>query len=207
MKKIKMLFMLVMVLLLAACGTEKEVDLRTGTFEQISYEETNEITNYLKIEMKNNNLILLELYPDLAPITVANFQALVVESFFDGTKFHRVVKGFMIQAGISPKDEIAETIKGEFLNNGIENTLLHERGVISMARTSASMDSASSQFFIMHQKSTSLDGDYAAFGKVIAGMDTVDKIANTVVDEPKSMAPKPIVDQVIRSIRFINIED
>jgi len=99
----------------------------------------------------------------------------------------------------------ADLIKGEFSENGIENSISHLRGVISMARAQE-MDSANSQFFIMHQDETGLDGKYAAFGKVIAGMKTVDEIANTEVDNPRAMAPRPIVDQVVRSIRFIEIE-
>jgi len=206
MKKIKIIILLFLILLVSACGEKEVIDLSKGTIDTITYQETEEITNYVKIEMDFDEAILLELYPDKAPITVENFQNLVKEKFFDGSIFHRVVKDFMIQGGISAKGEVADSIKGEFKNNnGFNNPVSHERGVISMARTSDNMNSASSQFFIMHQDNLGLDGDYAAFGRVIAGLSTVDKIANTAVDNPYSMAPKPIKDQVIRSIRFISL--
>ena len=128
------------------------------------------------VEMENGKKIKIELYPDVAPITVANFEKLVKEGFYDGLIFHRVIEGFMIQGGCpqgtgmgGPKDRI----KGEFLMNGVPNPLKHTRGVISMAR-SQHPDSASSQFFICYGDCTFLDGQYAAFGKVIEGMETVD---------------------------------
>ncbi len=124
--------------------------------------------------------IVLELYGNLAPITVKNFTKLTSEGFYNGLTFHRIIEGFMIQGG-DPKGDgsgnSGERIKGEFNSNGVQNDLLHERGVISMARGSYSMNSASCQFFIVHQTSPHLDGDYAAFGRVIDGMDTVDAIA------------------------------
>lgn len=134
------------------------------------------------IEMENGGIIKVELYPDYAPNTVNNFISLINESFYDGIIFHRVIQGFMIQGG----DPLGNgtggpgyCIKGEFSHNGFDqNTLKHERGVISMAR-SMMKDSAGSQFFIMHEDSPHLDGEYAAFGKVIDGMDVVDKIAET----------------------------
>jgi len=170
-----------------------------------NFDETDEITNYIKIEMDNDDVIIIELYPECAPITVENFQNLVSREFFDGTNFHRVVAGFMIQGGSSATGDAANTIIGEFANNGIDNPILHERGVISMART-PDMNSASSQFFIMHAANVGLDEDYAAFGRVIFGMDTVDRIATTPVDDPASMSPSPITPQVVRSIRFVTIE-
>ncbi len=136
------------------------------------------------IEMENGGKIRVELYPDTAPITVANFEKLVKEGFYDGLIFHRVISGFMIQGGCpdgtgmgGPKDRI----KGEFRANGVPNDLKHTRGVLSMAR-SMDPNSAGSQFFIMHADAPHLDGQYAAFGKVVEGMDIVDAIAATPVD-------------------------
>lgn len=136
------------------------------------------------IELENSKEIKLELYPDKAPITVANFLKLVGEGFYDGLIFHRVIRGFMIQGG-DPEGTgtggSGEKIKGEFLLNGVPNDLRHERGVISMAR-SRHPDSASSQFFIVHEDAPHLDGQYAAFGRVVDGMDAVDEIAETETD-------------------------
>lgn len=134
------------------------------------------------IEIENYGTIKLELYPDIAPITVENFVNLVEEGFYDGLTFHRIIEGFMIQGGDPLGNGTGgsdETITGEFSSNGIENELSHTRGVISMARSSA-MDSASSQFFIMHADATYLDGSYAAFGMVTDGMDVVDAIAEGI---------------------------
>lgn len=125
----------------------------------------------------------LELDADIAPITVTNFVNLVKKGFYNGLTFHRVMSGFMIQGGAPNGDGTGgseETIKGEFKSNGVENTMSHKRGVISMARTQNDPDSASSQFFIVQADSDFLDGDYAAFGKVTAGMDIVDKICQSV---------------------------
>ena len=125
----------------------------------------------------------LELDADVAPITVTNFVNLAKKGFYNGLTFHRIMSGFMIQGGYPNGDGTGgseETIKGEFKSNGIENTMSHKRGVISMARTQNDPDSASSQFFIVQADSDFLDGDYAAFGKVTAGMDIVDKICQSV---------------------------
>lgn len=141
------------------------------------------------ILMESGNKIKLELYPEIAPITVENFVSLVKKGFYDGLIFHRVIKGFMIQGGDPNGDGTGGPgyeIKGEFAANGFENNLEHARGVISMARTS-DPDSAGSQFFIMHQDAPHLDGQYASFGKVIEGMDEVDRIAGvrtTMYDKP-----------------------
>ena len=136
------------------------------------------------IEMENGKEIKLELYPEKAPITVENFLKLVGEGFYDGLIFHRVIKGFMIQGG-DPEGTgsggAKEKIKGEFRSNGVPNDLRHARGVISMAR-SKMPDSASSQFFIVHEDAPHLDGQYAAFGKVVEGMETVDEIAQVKTD-------------------------
>ena len=134
------------------------------------------------IEMEGGGVIKAELYP--APNTVNNFVSLVKKGFYDGIIFHRVIKGFMIQGGDPRGIGVGGpgyTIKGEFTANNFPNPLKHERGVLSMARTN-DPDSAGSQFFIMHQDSPHLDGQYAAFGKVIEGMDVVDKIAETKTD-------------------------
>ena len=144
---------------------------------------------------------MVELYPEVAPITVANFKKLVSEKFYDGLIFHRVIEGFMIQGGgitENYQQKEAASIKGEFASNGIPNSLNHTRGVISMARTDV-MDSATSQFFIMHQTSPHLDGKYAAFGMVIEGIEVVDKIAAVSTD----IYDMPYENVVINSIRFI----
>lgn len=134
------------------------------------------------IKVKDYGNISLELDANVAPITVTNFVKLANEKFYDGLTFHRIIEGFMIQGGDPLGDGTGgseENIKGEFKSNGVENTISHKRGVISMARSSLP-DSASSQFFIVHEDSLHLDGDYAAFGHVTDGMDVVDKIATTV---------------------------
>ena len=135
-------------------------------------------------EMENGDIIKAELYPEIAPNTVNNFVSLVKKGFYDGVIFHRVISGFMIQGG-DPKGTgtggPGYSIKGEFTANGFKNDLKHARGVLSMARTMAP-NSAGSQFFIMHEDSPHLDGQYAAFGKVTEGMENVDRIANTRVD-------------------------
>ena len=150
------------------------------------------------IEMENGGVITVELYPEIAPNTVANFIELANSGFYDGLIFHRVIPGFMIQGGDPQGTGMGGpdyTIKGEFAANGIENDLSHVRGVISMARAQA-YDSAGSQFFIMHADADYLDGQYAAFGMVIDGMDVVDEIAavETGVND------KPVEDVVIKSI-------
>jgi len=160
---------------------------------------------YVEIDMESGDYIKLELYPNIAPITVANFVELCNEHFYDGIIFHRVINGFMIQGGDPTGTGMGgsdQTIKGEFQNNGVQNSISHERGVISMARNALSMDSASSQFFIMHQTSTHLDGDYAAFGRVIEGIETVDKIASVATDGND----KPLANQYIKTIRVITEE-
>ena len=141
-------------------------------------------------EMENGDIIKAELYPEVAPNTVNNFISLINDGFYDGLIFHRVIKGFMIQGGDPEGTGMGGPgygIKGEFASNGFKNDLAHEAGVLSMAR-SMMPDSAGSQFFIMHKDSPHLDGDYAAFGKVIKGMDVVDKIAETKTD--RSDRPK-----------------
>ena len=141
------------------------------------------------IEMENGGRIELELCPECAPITVKNFEKLVSEGFYDGLGFHRVIPGFMIQGGDPLGNGMGgakENIKGEFRANGVANDLKHERGVISMARA-FDPNSASSQFFIMHADAPHLDGQYAAFGRVVSGMETVDEIASV----PTDLSDKP----------------
>ena len=177
---------------LSACGSSKsDTTSETKATKAPKATETAEVTkepeskttdtkgkHHAKIKVKDYGTIEVELDGDTAPITVANFIKLVNEKFYDGLTFHRIMSGFMIQGGDPLGNGTGgsdETIKGEFSSNGVENNISHKRGVISMARSS-DPDSASSQFFIMHQDSTYLDGEYAAFGKVTKGMKVVDKI-------------------------------
>lgn len=161
----------------------------------------NENTVKIEIEMENGGTIKADLYPEVAPITVENFVKLIKEDFFAGLIFHRVIYGFMIQGGGYTADGAhrdAESIKGEFSSNGVSNPLKHTRGVLSMARTMFP-NSASSQFFIMHENAPHLDGQYAAFGRVTDGMEVVDEIAGVATDAND----KPYEDQVIRTIRLV----
>ena len=153
------------------------------------------------IEMNDGGIIKLELDEKAAPKTVKNFRKLVKEHFYDGLIFHRVIKGFMIQGGDPSGTGMGgskETIPGEFSANGFNNPLKHTAGVISMART-MDPDSASSQFFIMHKDAPHLDGQYAAFGKVVEGMEVVDRIASVPVD----FRDKPLNPQIIKTIREV----
>ena len=138
--------------------------------------------HYVQMDIANYGVITAELDADVAPITVTNFMKLAESGFYDGLTFHRIINGFMIQGG-DPKGNgtggSGQTIKGEFSSNGVKNDMLHERGVLSMAR-SMMPDSASSQFFIMHEAAPHLDGQYAAFGKVLTGMEVVDAICQSV---------------------------
>ena len=156
-------------------------------------------TELILITMENGDEIKAELYPETAPKTVENFLKLVNEKFYDGLIFHRVIKGFMIQGGDPTGTGMGgskDTIVGEFRANGFQNDLAHTRGVLSMARTNIP-NSASSQFFIMHQDAPHLDGQYAAFGKVIEGMEAVDRIASVKTN----WQDKPLKDQRIKTIR------
>ena len=152
----------------------------------------------VSILMDDGKTIRLELYPDKAPITVENFLKLVKSGFYDGLCFHRIIPGFMIQGG-DPKGNGCGgpgwSIKGEFRSNGVPNDLKHVRGVISMARA-MDPDSAGSQFFIMHADAPHLDGEYAAFGSVIEGMDEVDRIANT----PTGFQDAPMEDVIMKKL-------
>ena len=168
-------------------------------------EETNMYStgkHHAKLNIKNYGTIELELDADVAPITVANFAKLVNEGFYNGLTFHRIISGFMIQGGDPEGTGMGgsdETIKGEFSANGVKNNISHVRGVISMARSSAN-DSASSQFFIVHEDSTFLDGQYAGFGKVTSGIEIVDKICeNTQVQDDNGTVLKenqPVIESI-----------
>ena len=150
------------------------------------------------IEMENGKKIKIELYPEIAPISCENFEKLVKSGFYDGLTFHRVIPGFMIQGGCPKGNGTGGPgwqIKGEFAANGVKNDLKHTRGVLSMAR-SMMPDSAGSQFFIMHEDAPHLDGNYAAFGKVIEGIEVVDEIAETATD----YNDKPVKPQVMKKV-------
>ena len=205
MKKIVSLILVLVLLTLSlgGCGKKNAVlDLsqcRTERLDPVDYE-----TNYVQIELECGAYIVIELYPDIAPITVENFKKLVSENFYDGIIFHRVISGFMIQAGDPEGTGMGgspDRIKGEFASNGVANPISHTTGVVSMARRGNDMNSASSQFFIMHQTATHLDGDYAAFGKVWRGIETVNQIANVITDG----SDKPLTDVVIKTMSFVEI--
>jgi len=196
--------MLTLVFVLSGCGASSK---SSQPVEENTKSEPTDTTNYeldvkenpiVTITMNNDEKIVIELEPKVAPNTVANFIFLAKDGFYDGLTFHRVIPGFMIQGG----DPLGNgtggpdySIDGEFTSNGFENNLKHERGVISMARTQ-DPNSAGSQFFIMVENAPSLDGEYAAFGKVLEGMETVDKIVSVERDQQD----KPLEDQVIKKV-------
>lgn len=188
-------------------ATTLVVDLATSYTASLPVADS--ITNFVQFTMVGGATFVVELYPDMAPETVENFQRLVYAGFYDGLTFHRIYKDFMIQGGDPKGDGTGSSrmqIKGEFSSNGYTgNTLKHERGVISMARRT-DPDSASCQFFIMHQDTPSLDGNYAAFGRVVAGMETIDTIAALEVTEQKysSEKTKPVRVPVIENAYFVN---
>ena len=197
----KKLFKFGMVMLLAislvGCGSDdsssdKNDDLLSGNHHAV-------------IDVKDYGVIKVELNADEAPITVTNFVKLAKDGFYDGLTFHRIINGFMIQGGDPEGNGTGgsdETIKGEFSANGVDNVLKHTRGAISMAR-SQDYDSASSQFFIMHQTTTSLDGDYAVFGYVYEGIEVVDKIATTVPVTDNNGTVEASNQPVITSIKML----
>ena len=159
------------------------------------------MSNKIDMELRDLGHLTIELYPEVAPITVENFKNLVEQGFYDGLIFHRVIPGFMIQGGDPTGTGMGgpgHQIKGEFAANGVQNDLKHTRGVLSMAR-SMDPNSAGSQFFIMHDDAPHLDGQYAAFGMVIEGMEFVDAIAEAKTD----WNDRPYEDQVIESVTFI----
>ena len=194
---------------LTSCGehtaSDKTSEDSASETKTASQEETKVMLtgkHHVEITVKDKGVIALELDADAAPITVTNFVDLANEGFYDGLTFHRIINGFMIQGG-DPNGNgtggSSQTIKGEFAANGVDNGIKHERGVISMARSSA-YNSASSQFFIMHQAAPHLDGQYAAFGHVTGGMDIVDDIAEStpVVDGNGTVEKKnqPVMESV-----------
>ncbi len=168
------------------------------------YKNTDKTTDFVKIEMQSGDSIIVELNPSVAPVTVENFKNLVSQGFYNGLIFHRVISGFMIQGGDPQGTGMGgskQTIKGEFKVNGVNNPLSHERGVISMAR-SQFYNSASSQFFICHADAKFLDGQYAAFGRVVEGIETVDKIAAVATD----YSDRPISEQRMKTVCFAEKE-
>ncbi|KMN37363.1 MULTISPECIES: peptidylprolyl isomerase [Lysinibacillus] len=198
-----MLSTLAIIVVLTGCGTAKDSEKTEGktakeTQETMDYASKVKENPIVTITMSNDEKIVIELEPTVAPNTVANFIALVKDGFYDGLIFHRVIPDFMIQGG-DPKGNGTGgpdySIDGEFTSNGFENNMKHERGVISMAR-SDDPNSAGSQFFIMVKEASHLDGKYAAFGKVIAGMETVDAI----VGAERDATNKPLEDQQMKKV-------
>jgi peptidyl-prolyl cis-trans isomerase B (cyclophilin B) len=160
-------------------------------------------TDYILLDVKDRGKILIKLFENIAPESVANFKKLVGEGFYDGTVFHRIIEGFMIQGGgftVDMEYKESQSVKGEFYANGFDNKLSHNRGIVSMARA-ASYNSGAAQFFIMQAARPSLNGNYAAFGCVIYGMDVVDKIAAVETDN----SDKPIENIVINSAKFVTL--
>ncbi|MBQ9151496.1 MAG: peptidylprolyl isomerase [Clostridia bacterium] len=187
-------------------AVEAEID----SMRMDAFEETADVTEYVKFTVKDYGEFVVRLRADIAPITVANFQKLVSEKFYDGLTFHRVVKGFMIQGG-DPKGDgtggSGTTIKGEFSQNGVKNELSHIMGVISMARRSMPLDSATSQFFICNaDASRSLDGGYAGFGYVVAGLETVLMVSNVEVkyNAYGTEQSVPVETVTIEKVCFVN---
>lgn len=201
------LLMLAMPLCLTSCSDEPvEVDM-TKIKEEINslstsdFEETTDTTEYVRITVADHGDIILRLRSDIAPETVKNFQNLVSEGLYNGLTFHRVIANFMIQGGDPKGTGTGGTtpIKGEMTNNGFENNLSHIRGVLSMARRGGDYDSGSCQFFICNADSTYLDKEYASFGYVVAGMDTVDFISA----ETTNSNDKPLTDVVMSKVCFV----
>lgn len=190
------LLLMISIILLAACGTKEEK--KSSSSSNVDYADKIKENPIVTITMNDGKKIEIELYPKVAPNTVSNFVSLVNKGFYDGLTFHRVIPDFMIQGGDPNGDGTGDpgySIKGEFSSNGFDNDLKHERGIISMAR-STDPDSAGSQFFIMVADQSSLDGEYAAFGKVTSGMDTVDTIVNVGRDEND----KPLEDVKMKKV-------
>ena len=203
MKKTKMFIASLLLLFVLVACSNNDNDANKNKPSDGAMAQSSDNHPLVTILMENDDIIEVELYPEVAPNTVNNFISLVNSGYYDGISFHRVIPGFMIQGG-DPDGTggggPGYAIMGEFSGNGFENNLLHKRGVISMARTNAP-NSAGSQFFIMHEDSPSLDGEYAAFGEVINGLDNVDKIASVQtgsgdkpVDEQAQIMKKVTVD-------------
>lgn len=211
-KKIMLLSMLVLLMGVTIVGCSKDKDSNKKSEKDSGILTTKNIKNLQKgkhhaeIEISKYGTIKVELDADAAPISVTNFMNLAKDKFYDGLTFHRIISGFVIQGGDPEGNGTGGSdrcIKGEFINNGVKNKLSHTRGAISMAR-SAENDSASSQFFIMHQDNTRLDGDYAVFGYVTEGMEVVDKICRTVKVEDDNGTVLSENQPVIKSIKIID---
>ncbi len=222
MKKLTALFLSVVMCstLLAGCGSSKSDDTAASDASETTTEDTTEETtddseenaelltglHHVTIDVQDYGTISLELDADTAPISVTNFINLTKDGFYDGLTFHRIISGFMIQGG-DPKGNGTggsdQTIKGEFSENGVENNISHVRGTISMARAN-DPDSASSQFFIVHEDSTFLDGQYAAFGHVTDGMDVVDAICENTPVQDNNGTVKAADQPVITSVTVID---
>ncbi len=212
MKKQVLCVLLVLVLAFALCACGSQTYTSSTSSPTPSAKPTTTPISFATPDMEKTNIVIetsegkieAELYPQVAPITVANIQELISEGFYDGLTFHRVIDGFMIQGG-DPKGNgtggSEKKIKGEFSANGVENDIKHERGVLSMARSNAK-NSASSQFFIMHDDAPHLDGQYAAFGKVTKGIEIVDKIAKDTKVEDSNGTVLPENQPKIISIKF-----
>ena len=202
MKKEGMLIALIVAMAVTLCGCGSKSESSSGKGEDQSGMLTGK--HNVEIDIKDYGIIKVELDADAAPISVTNFIKLAKEGFYEGSTFHRIMYGFMMQGGDTPAGKTpAENIKGEFAMNGVENDLSHTRGAISMARAD-DMNSASSQFFIVHQDATYLDGAYAAFGYVTDGMDVVDKVCgdSRPIDNNGTILPEE--QPVINSIKVID---
>lgn len=216
-KFIKMIICISLIFILCSCGsdevelnytTKKVGDETIYTIKTKKYVTSDEVTDLVMINVKDYGIMVAELYPDKAPITVENFKKLVSNNFYSGLIFHRVINGFVIQTG-DPNGNGSggsdETIKGEFETNGVKNDISHVRGVLSMARrgsdpeTDETLNSASSQFYIVQDDATYLDGKYAGFGKLVSGYDVLDRIASVKTN----MNDKPLTDIVIENVRFV----
>ena len=179
----------------------EEVKAEINSKEVSDFVESAEPTDYVKITITNFGELVVRLRPDVAPISAQNFKDLVARHYYDGLNFHRVMPGFMIQGGRGSED--LTPIKGEFSANGVQNDLLHVRGVLSMARTTV-MDSATSQFFLMHADYPSLNGNYAAFGYIVAGLETVDKVCEIELGyDSRGEKSVPQVDVILESAVFV----
>ena len=197
----------VLLLSLAACGKTDTDTITDSKADKPAAEMAGVGTHHAEIDIQDYGTITVELDGDAAPITVENFLKLAKEGFYDGLTFHRIIDGFMIQGGDPEGTGMGgsdETIKGEFSANGVENNLSHTRGAISMARNNVSMDSASSQFFIVQSDSTFLDGQYACFGYVTSGMDIVDQICKDAQPTDGNGTIPAAEQPVITAVRVID---
>lgn len=204
---------LIFVIFAGGCAKKEQNKLESTPQETEKIEASKEVKTekgpndknpMVTIEMEDGGIIKVELYPEIAPNTVRNFVSLVQKDYYNGLIFHRVIPGFMIQGGDPEGTGMGGpgyAIAGEFNNNGFENSLKHERGVISMARGGTDMNSAGSQFFIMVNNASSLDGDYAAFGKVTEGIETADKIVSVETEQnDRNKKDRPIKEQKMKKV-------